>query len=749
MLLVLLVVAVSASGVVCQVNVTFPFGPTRFRCTTACEERQCSEKVGCRINAFDPSLDLGDGPVASRNGTFACSDKVCQPGCRELQGCTRPTGVGAPWQYSPLDAPLQLLPFRYADGRAVAAKWVTQEAVKLWDADSRTVSSFRSYFCIKVSQAPHDGGIHTTTGPDKPTAGREQQSRDDVSNLWFLISSTTSAYTSAHRRALAVFMLMDKEVTSTGDVQPRVQVGVFHDGVSSRREGWARLNESILQGADFFNRTIAVWVEYDATEKVIEVSMLPMLDMPAAAFAAACTNVRPRAQRVLKQELDLISLVNDYSYVGFEFATNGSGSSGSHEAASGPPAAGNMNEIFYWHFQTLQGEEYNGHPVADPLPAVGVGSPAASPGAKKMSPERSGRVAALIASAVAGVILLSVVGVLIVRAGSLCRRRCVGGGGSKYVPAAAGKKNWENILWWSRPPGMPMATFSIDQGAPRKFSYGELRQATNNFSPANLLGEGGFGEVYKGVLRDKCTWVAVKRIAGKSRQGEKQFLAEVSRRPACAIPIILKFVPAASGQCSVQSRVLNSLRTLSVRVHLRRPVKCSERLQAPSHEHGELEMNHTCLLQVTIIGRLRHRNLVPLRGWCHNKRGGELMLVYDFMPNSSLDHHILRPSKYRNLSRNSTDTSTSQQVESSRPVLGWATRLHIIKGVAAALLYLHEEWEEVGLKSSVVHRDIKSSNILLDAEWNARLGDFGLAMLVERDKTAETVSRIAGIDSQI
>ena len=107
--------------------------------------------------------------------------------------------------------------------------------------------------------------------------------------------------------------------------------------------------------------------------------------------------------------------------------------------------------------------------------------------------------------------------------------------------------------------------------------------------------------------------------------------------------------------------------------------------------------------EVKIIGQLRHKNLVQLIGWCHEKSKGQLLLVYDFMPNGSLDSHLFRE-----------DT-----------LLVWEVRYKIVQDLASALLYLHEEWE-----SCVLHRDIKSSNIMLDSNFNAKLGDFGLARIV-------------------
>ncbi|KAL3843800.1 hypothetical protein ACJIZ3_001203 [Penstemon smallii] len=113
--------------------------------------------------------------------------------------------------------------------------------------------------------------------------------------------------------------------------------------------------------------------------------------------------------------------------------------------------------------------------------------------------------------------------------------------------------------------------------------------------------------------------------------------------------------------------------------------------------------------EVKIISRLRHRNLVQLLGWCHEKK--ELILVYEFMPNGSLDYHLFK----------------------GKSMLDWGTRFKIAKGLASSVLYLHEEWEQC-----VVHRDIKSSNVMLDANFNAKLGDFGLARLVDHEKEAQT-----------
>lgn len=117
------------------------------------------------------------------------------------------------------------------------------------------------------------------------------------------------------------------------------------------------------------------------------------------------------------------------------------------------------------------------------------------------------------------------------------------------------------------------------------------------------------------------------------------------------------------------------------------------------------------LSELTIINRLRHRNLVRLLGWCH--KNGMLLLVYDYMPNGSLDNHIF-----------------CEEGSSTTP-LSWNLRYKIISGVASALNYLHNEYDQ-----KVVHRDLKASNIMLDSDFNARLGDFGLARALENDKTS-------------
>ncbi|WRX14411.1 Protein kinase domain - like 10 [Theobroma cacao] len=174
--------------------------------------------------------------------------------------------------------------------------------------------------------------------------------------------------------------------------------------------------------------------------------------------------------------------------------------------------------------------------------------------------------------------------------------------------------------------------------APRKFSCKELRFATSNFADEGLLGEGGFGKVYLGFLRDMNCNIAVKKTTPQSQQGVKEYASEVKT-----------------------------------------------------------------------ISRLRHRNLVQLIGWCHDNQ--EFLIVYEFLPNKSLDYHLFR----------------------EPCLLTWEKRYKIAMGLASALFYLHEECEQC-----VLHRDIKSSNVLLDLSFNAKLGDFGLARLVEHGQGSQT-----------
>ncbi|PWA87153.1 telokin/Myosin light chain kinase [Artemisia annua] len=177
------------------------------------------------------------------------------------------------------------------------------------------------------------------------------------------------------------------------------------------------------------------------------------------------------------------------------------------------------------------------------------------------------------------------------------------------------------------------------------YTLRELDIATNGFSSENVIGEGGYGIVYSGVLADN-TMVAVKNLLNNRGQAEKEFKVEVEA-----------------------------------------------------------------------IGRVRHKNLVRLLGYC--AEGAQRILVYEYVNNGNLEQWL------------------HGEVGPVSP-LTWEIRMNIVLGTAKGLTYLHE-----GLEPKVVHRDIKSSNILLDRQWHPKVSDFGLAKLLGSEKSYVT-TRVMG-----
>ncbi|VVA21669.1 PREDICTED: cysteine-rich, partial [Prunus dulcis] len=178
-----------------------------------------------------------------------------------------------------------------------------------------------------------------------------------------------------------------------------------------------------------------------------------------------------------------------------------------------------------------------------------------------------------------------------------------------------------------------------------QFDFSTIVAATNNFSDDNKLGEGGFGQVYKGTLANGQE-IAVKRLSKSSKQGVQEFKNEVA-----------------------------------------------------------------------LVAKLQHRNLVRLLGFC--LEGEETILVYEYVPNRSLDYFLFDPEK--------------------QGELDWSRRYKIIAGIARGIMYLHED-----SRLRIIHRDLKAGNILLDGEMHPKISDFGMARIFGVDQTQANTSRIVG-----
>ncbi|XP_057969746.1 proline-rich receptor-like protein kinase PERK1 [Malania oleifera] len=190
------------------------------------------------------------------------------------------------------------------------------------------------------------------------------------------------------------------------------------------------------------------------------------------------------------------------------------------------------------------------------------------------------------------------------------------------------------------PPPSPGISLGFSKST---FTYEELAMATDGFSDANLLGQGGFGYVHKGVLPNGKE-IAVKQLKAGSGQGEREFQAEVE-----------------------------------------------------------------------IISRVHHRYLVSLVGYCIT--GSQRLLIYEFVPNNTLEFHLHGK---------------------GCPTMDWPTRMKIALGSAKGLAYLHEDCHP-----KIIHRDIKSANILLDFKFEAKVADFGLAKF-SSDVNTHVSTRVMG-----
>ncbi|CAL9013892.1 unnamed protein product [Prunus brigantina] len=177
------------------------------------------------------------------------------------------------------------------------------------------------------------------------------------------------------------------------------------------------------------------------------------------------------------------------------------------------------------------------------------------------------------------------------------------------------------------------------------FSLRSILAATNNFSEANKLGEGGFGPVYKGILPENQE-VAIKRLSKKSGQGHQEFMNELK-----------------------------------------------------------------------LIAKLQHTNLVRLLGCCIEEE--EMILIYEFMPNRSLDKFLFDPSEKKKLD--------------------WGRRFKIIEGIAQGVLYIHKY-----SRLKIIHRDLKASNVLLDGSMSPKIADFGMARIFGTNQTEADTKRVVG-----
>ncbi|XP_044508697.1 receptor-like cytoplasmic kinase 176 [Mangifera indica] len=189
----------------------------------------------------------------------------------------------------------------------------------------------------------------------------------------------------------------------------------------------------------------------------------------------------------------------------------------------------------------------------------------------------------------------------------------------------------------------------------KSFSFNELKTATRNFRPDSVLGEGGFGSVFKGWI-DEHTFAAA--------------------RPGTGIVIAVKRL----NQEAIQG-----------------------------HQEWLTEIKH--------LGQLSHPNLVRLFGYC--LEDDHRLLVYEFMPKGSLENHLFRRGSY------------------FQP-LSWNLRMKVALGAAKGLAFLHSD------EAKVIHRDFKTSNVLLDSNYNAKLSDFGLAKDGPTGSASHVSTRIMG-----
>ncbi|RLM86298.1 serine/threonine-protein kinase CDL1 [Panicum miliaceum] len=203
------------------------------------------------------------------------------------------------------------------------------------------------------------------------------------------------------------------------------------------------------------------------------------------------------------------------------------------------------------------------------------------------------------------------------------------------------------------------------------FTLKEMEEATNMFSDRNLIGKGGFGRVYRGVLKD--------------------------------------------GQLSSEAH-FGLLEVLAPMIQFGREIVAIKKMDLPTSKHADGEREFR--VEIDILSRLDHPNLVMLIGYCAD--GKHRFVVYEFMPKGNLQDILNGIGEVK---------------------MDWPLRLRIALGAARALAYLHSS-TAVGVP--VVHRDFKSSNILLTEHFEAKISDFGLAKLMQQDQDLHTTTRVLG-----
>lgn len=176
-----------------------------------------------------------------------------------------------------------------------------------------------------------------------------------------------------------------------------------------------------------------------------------------------------------------------------------------------------------------------------------------------------------------------------------------------------------------------------------------------------------------------------------------------------------------------------------------------KRLSFNNSGQGEKEFKN----EIALLAKLQHRNLVRLLGFCLEKE--ERLLVHEFVPNASLDHFLFGMLHFYSLYSVYTSLAFGYCLllccivrikrfthhmlvdSTTQKSLDWGVRKKIISGITRGLLYLHED-----SRLRIIHRDLKAGNILLDAEMNPKIADFGLAKLFLVDETHADASKIAG-----